>query len=124
MSNLKTEITQYLVSQLNNDTVTVYQAAVTWWYNIRETGGLRLTQKGNQVLSEDLNIENWSWAYADRHGINKRLMLLMDRRLSFPYYIDRRGRRIIFYSSREAMMISLYGDLGAWLLSLPEVSKH
>jgi len=97
---------------------------LTWWYNIRDTGGLRLTAEGNRALSEDLDVESWSWSYTNAKSINKRILLLMDRRLTFPYYIDRRGKRVIFYSSQEAMMISLYGDLEPWLLTLPEVSKH
>lgn len=124
MPNPKTEITQYLIDQLGPGSITLEQAAVTWWHNIRDTGGLRLTQEGNRVLSEELAVENWSWSCSDMRGISKRLLLLMDRRLTFPYYIDRRGKRVVFYSSREAMMIALYGDLEPWLLSLPEVSKH
>jgi hypothetical protein len=48
--------------------------------------------------------------------------LLLDRKLQAPYYIEiekKLARRLIMFSSREAMMATLYGDLKTFLKQLP-----
>ncbi len=51
----------------------------------------------------------------DPKKINKKTILELDRKLQWPYYIDTKKRQIIFFSSREAMLATLYGDLGSFL---------
>ena len=97
---------------------------VTWWANIRPEGGLRLTRHGYEMLHDVLKMESWELdlTQADRRVFNKRLILDMDRKIEWPYYIDvnarRQKRRVVFFSSREAMMASMYGDLQQWLGSI------
>ena len=116
MPNLKHDITQYLIAELND--ADLASTSSTWWYNIRANGGLRLTEQGNQILSEKLRREHWQWVYTNKNTVDKNNLLKLDRLVAFPYFIDKRNRKITFYSSQEAMMLNLYGDLTAWLASL------
>ena len=111
-----------LLSQVPDDRREPWdQALVTWWANIRPEGGLRLTRHGYDILHNVLGMESWQLdlTTVDRQVFNKKLMLEMDRKLEWPYYIDinarQQRRRVVFFSSREAMMASMYGDLAKWL---------
>lgn len=90
-------------------------AMVNWYYNIRINGGLRLTPEGFRVLTQVLDCENWSYTIPDVRKINKQVLLDMDRKIRFPYYIDAKNKSIIFFSSKEAMLVTMYGDLKRWL---------
>jgi hypothetical protein len=90
------------------------EALFDWYVNIRDTGGLRLTAEGFRVLSQTLEIQHWHLPFEPK-TITKRVLLDMDRKIAFPFYLDSRARKIVFFSSREAMMATMYGDLTAWL---------
>jgi hypothetical protein len=96
----------------------------TWWVNIRRDGGMRLTELGYEMMNGILGLESWELDLADRERVvfTKRLILDLDRKLQWPYYLDvnvkRRRRRIVFFGSREAMMATMYGDLEQWLNSI------
>jgi hypothetical protein len=43
------------------------------------------------------------------------MLLELDRKMQYPYFIDYKNKRMIMFSSRDAMMATLYGDLATWL---------
>ena len=112
----KNEITKRLVELAGHtDRVDLETALKTWYQNIRPTGGLRLTTYGYKMF-KSMHIESWVWAWPEQKGyIDKRLLLDMDRKMEYPYYINSKKREIVFFSSREAMMATLYGDIKKWL---------
>jgi hypothetical protein len=114
----KVELTRQLVAQLPPGSWTVDQARITWWYNFRETGGMRLTKQGYDAFVSELDIECYDFAIPVKSKFNQRTVLELDRRLQMPYYIKRDRHRIsnlIFFSSREAVLVNLYGDLEKFL---------
>ena len=117
MSNRKLEIVTGLLDQIpEQHRETVDQAMISWWVNIRDTGGLRLTWHGYNLLKNILEIESWSVDISDaKKTFTKRVILDLDHKLVWPYYADFKNKRIVFFSSREAMMATLYGDLQTWL---------
>lgn len=119
MPNHKTILTQRLVELAGN--ITLDQATRLWYKNIRSNSGMRLTHAGLQAFLA-LDLEHWSVAI-DVKKINKKMLLDLDRRLQYPYYIDGKKRQLVLFSSREALMANLYGDLQAWLTSLERNSE-
>jgi hypothetical protein len=114
----KLELTRRLVSQLPPDSWTVDQARITWWYNFRENGGMRLTRQGYDALVKELDLEFYEFAISEKTKFTQRTVLELDRRLQMPYYIQRDRHRtssLIFFSSREAVLANLYGDLEKFL---------
>jgi len=114
----KIEITRRLIQQLPPGTWTLDQARITWWYNFRDNGGMRLTRQGYDVFVKDLDIEYYEFSIPDKTKFNQRMILELDRKLQMPYYIQRDQRRVsklIFFSSREAVLANLYGDLEKFL---------
>ena len=122
MSNRKLDIVLGLQEHIPKDHKESWdQAMITWWANIRPEGGLRLTRHGYKMLHEVLGMESWEMdlAHSDGNIIDKRLILALDHKLQWPYYLDinvrKKQRRIVFFGSREAMMATMYGDLKQWL---------
>jgi hypothetical protein len=115
----KRKLTEELVQQLDTDLgVTVKQAMRTWWFNIRKTGGMRLTGPGYQVFKEQLGLTHYDFAINDPTEFNQELILDLDRKIQMPYYISAtKGipKKIVFFGSMEAVMVNLYGDLKKFL---------
>jgi len=111
------EITQVIITLLPAGIdVSVDEAMKTWYRNIRESGGFRLTSVGYQALRLAA-VNCWS-IDVDYRDINKSSLLALDRKLTWPYYLDARGKKLVLFSSRDAVMVSLYGDVKAWLDSI------
>ena len=115
MANHKQEITETLLALMpDNKRPSVEEAMLTWWFNIRDGGGLRLTKTGYNVLRKDLKLETWYFELKNaRSNKNKRLILALDRKLQWPYYMEKNW--VEFFSSKEAMMANLYPDLESFL---------
>lgn len=109
-------ITQAIINLMpDHEKQPVEQVIPRWYYNIRSTGGFRLTELGYETLKR-LQIESWEFKLDNPKAIlTKKMVLDLDRKLNWPFYIDTRKKKIIFFSSREAMMATLYGDLKNWL---------
>lgn len=116
MANQKTKITQSIINLMPEDgRVPLDEAMHTWYQNIRSTGGMRLTSVGYKLL-ESLAIEHWQVSLKDlKDYMTKSLLLELDRKITYPYYIDYKKRKVIFFSSKEAMLATLYGDLAQFL---------
>lgn len=117
VTRLRDSIPQHLQEPLE-------QAMKTWWVNLRRDGGMRLTAHGYQIMHDVLRLESWILDLADepRQIFTKRLILDLDRKLEWPYYIEinmrKKVRHIVFFGSREAMMATMYGDLQNYLASI------
>jgi hypothetical protein len=130
MPNRKLEIVQRLLPDISEALREPEdRAMITWWANIRRDGGLRLTQHGYNIMNDILKLESWILDLSDgddalssRSRVTKKIILDLDRKLEWPYYLDfnarKKRRRIVFFGSREAMMATMYGDLERWLASL------
>jgi hypothetical protein len=112
-------LTQQLIELLPEiDCVPVDTALPSWWFNIRRTGGMRLTSIGYDVLSRRLDLEHYEYAITDPLSFNQRLMLKLDRKMQMPYYISAtKGipKKIVFFGRKEAVMVNLYGNLEKFL---------
>ena len=130
MPNRKLDIVQRLLVDIPDALREPEQQAMkTWWANIRPQGGLRLTQHGYHIMHDVLQLESWQMdlsgmdpSHPSRSQMTKKIILDLDRKLAWPYYLDfnlrKKRRRIVFFGSREAMMATMYGDLNQWLDSI------
>jgi len=115
----KRKLTEELIALLGErDCVDPKSAMTTWWFNIRRNGGMRLTSTGYSALSDDLDLEHYSYNIDNPQVFNKQLMLTLDRKMQMPYYIQAvKGipKQIVFFGSKEAVMVNLYGNLSQFL---------
>jgi len=115
----KQKLTAQLVAQLPDQyRVSAETARNTWWFNIRPSGGMRLTALGVKVFKERLDVKHYEYKISDPFVVNQKTILKLDRLLQEPYYIvtaKGRAASILFFGSREAMLVNLYGDLEKFL---------
>lgn len=117
MSNRKLNFTLTLIHELDLP-IDLHQALTKWYKNIRTNGGYRLTDIGYTTLNNG-EIESWSVDLNDiKKIINKKTLLDLDRKIQYPYYLDFKNKKLILFSSKEAVMVLLYGDLQNWLNNL------
>ena len=112
----KRKLTEDLIKHLDYP-LSVDEAYKQWWVNPRNTGGLRLTPFGYQTLSEHLELEHWSHRL-EPDDINMKFVLNLDRKLQYPFYIKFKKRlpeEIVFFGSKEAVMVKLYGSVKRFL---------
>jgi hypothetical protein len=114
----KLKLTLAVIAELpEGHDIDVDVAMKTWWYNIRSTGGLRLTELGYFTFKKVVDLESYSMEI-DWDTFNRITVLKLDRRLQMPYYIEvikKVPKNIVFFGSREAMLARLYGDLNKFL---------
>ena len=115
----KKKLTQTLVLLLpEHQRISADSAHTAWWYNLRTSGGLRLTALGYMTFVEDLELEHYEFKISDPHEFNLKTIIALDRQLALPYYImTKKGvpSSVIFFGSKEAMLINLYGSLSKFL---------
>jgi len=115
----KRKLTEELIAQLDPEVRTTLETSMhTWWFNIRNNGGMRLTTLGYCVFSEELELTQYEFDIADPMVFNQHMILDLDRKMQTPYYIKAaKGipQKVIFFGSKETMMIRLYGDLKRYL---------
>jgi hypothetical protein len=115
----KKKLTEELVGQIDPELGhTVKRAMHTWWFNIRNNGGMRLTANGYRVFREELDLVCYEFPINIPTDFNQQMILEMDNKLQMPYYIHAvKGipKKIVFFGSKEAVMTNLYGDLKKFL---------
>ena len=114
----KVKLTQAVIDQLpQGSEMDIDTAMKVWWYNIRASGGLRLTELGYFTFKKVMDLESYTIAI-DWETFDRMTILKLDRKLQMPYYIEvnkKIPKNIIFFGSKEAMMARLYGDLNKFL---------
>lgn len=115
----KKKLTAELVALLPKEQrISPESAFSSWWYNLRSTGGLRLTTLGYITFVDHLDLTQYEFHIPDAHEFNLRTVIALDRQLELPYYIViKKGIpcSVIFFGSKEAMLINLYGNLQKFL---------
>ena len=109
----KREFTKKLLEQ-NPDNV-IDDALHVWWYNIRDDGGLRLTERGFNTFVNAFELEYYEWDLHTKQWLNSKLLLKLDKHMTYPYYIEplvkKFPAKIYIFGAKEATAINLYGDL-------------
>lgn len=115
----KKKLTQDLVLLLpEQQRISAESAHTAWWYNLRSNGGLRLTALGYLTFIDNLDLTPYEFKITDPHEFNLKTIIALDRQLELPYYImTKKGvpQSVIFFGSKEAMLVNLYGSLKKFL---------
>ena len=114
----KLALTRELITRYP-DAPALDEAMVTWWKNIRDDGGLRLTYEGFYVFENLLELDSYSFDLPEKLLTPKNL-LAMDRHMTCPYYMvnNRKLNKLVMFGSREAMMAVLHGNMQQFINSL------
>ena len=112
--NDKLEFTKNLIAQ--SEIWTTEEAMQQWWQN--PNGGWRITSVGFEAF-EQYKIEHWDFETDVSIQAIPRILLVLDRKLTAPYFIKVGKRpKLCFFASREATMYALYNDVNRFVASL------
>lgn len=94
------------------------RATKTWWVNIRNTGGLGLTDTGYEAFLK-AEIENYTFLLEKTPSLIL-YALELNKKIPCPYYLRyiKRERYITVYDTRVAVMIQLHGNVKDYLNTL------
>lgn len=111
--NWKETYTKIFLKQLNKgiDESSIKQYMPIWWQNTRnkDTGGLRLTDKGYDMLTE-IDISTYDIAYPPELEITTQVIIFLDRFIDCPYYLG--PKSITVTNEKKAVELTLFaGDL-------------
>lgn len=115
MKNQKVEITQKILTT-SEQNINLEQALVAWWQNFRRDGGYRLTAEGFSVFQN--SFDSYRIEIDRKQKITPKILLHLDKKIDYPYYIEKNRRSIVLFGSKEAMMVTLYGDIVTYLDNL------
>ena len=115
MKNQKVEITQKILLT-NQQTISLEQALIAWWQNFRKDGGYRLTAEGFSGFQNCF--DSYRIEVSKEQKITPKILLHLDKKIDYPYYIEKNRRSIVLFGSKEAMMVTLYGDIVTYLDNL------
>jgi len=123
-TSVKRRITKAIIEQIPECRLEVDSGMKTFWLDIRNEGGLRLSDAGRKAF-ELAEIENFEFPFRLKTIIDKEpvysyqnLMLELSTKINCPYYIGRHKPTepyIRIFDSKVAMMISLYGNIYEYL---------
>jgi hypothetical protein len=112
----KSLVTQQLVDKMSGDIqVTLDQAMKEWWMNLRDHGGMRLSEVG-YIAFNVMEIERWEYDLSAHKPLKASLYLALDQKLTCPYYIVAgKKAKLVLFGSREAMLLNLYGNIDQYI---------
>lgn len=120
MAPSKVELTTQLVSKLPVTNITVDEALKDWWMGAVDNTGLRLSDEGFFVLTTVLNLDSYYFTISPEM-VTSGFLLKVARYFDCPFYLVPAKKTGIIgirvFGSKEATLITLYGDLGKYLAS-------
>jgi hypothetical protein len=94
---------------------------VTWWKNVRPSGGFGLTFDGDQAFRQ-ADLEHWDFdaGIVDNSLSAMSFAVAVDKKMPVPYYLyfSKRHKYLRIYDSRVAMLMGLYGNVSEYLTTL------
>jgi hypothetical protein len=112
--NWKETYTKIFLKQLGkgvND-VALKEYMPVWWQNtrVKDEGGLRLTDEGFRMITEDLELSTYDVPYPVDFELTTQTVLFLDKFINCPYYMGRRG--ITVTDEKKALELHLFsGDI-------------
>jgi hypothetical protein len=82
----------------------------TWWQNNRtkESGGLRLTDKGYEFLVGELDLKEYEIPFADPIELSPQTIIFLDRFIDCPYFLT--NMSITVFSEKKSFELMLFSD--------------
>lgn len=111
--NWKETYTKIFLKELGKATseANVKQYMPLWWQNTRakDTGGLRLTEDGYDVLKQ-INLAVYDIPYPRDMPLTTQVIIFLDQFIDCPYFLT--NRSIIVTNEKKAVELTLFsGDL-------------
>jgi len=116
----KETYTKVFLKQLDqpvND-LSVRSALAEWWRNPRskQKGGMRLTEEGYRMMTEDLDVSFYEVPYAPDMNFTTQIIIWLDNFIDCPYYLDKRS--MFVSDDKKALELHMFsGDIKKYGIS-------
>jgi len=83
-----------------------------WWQNTRakDEGGLRLTDEGYRMISEDIELQTYDVPYPADFEFTTQSIIFLDKFITCPYYMGKRA--LVVTDEKKALELHLFaGDI-------------
>ena len=111
--NWKVTYTKIFLKQLNIaiSEATLKEYIPVWWQNNRskETGGLRLTDEGIRVLTDDVQLSTYDVPFPKDFELTTNTIIWLDQFIDCPWWLGRHG--IVVTDERKAVELSLLAEM-------------
>mgnify|MGYP003640807446 CR=1 FL=1 len=112
--NWKATYTKIFLKQLNIaiSEATLKEYTPVWWQNNRakETGGLRLTDEGIRVVTDEVQLSTYDVPFPKDFELTTNTIIWLDQFIDCPWWLGRHG--IVVTDERKAVELSLFsGDV-------------
>ena len=116
----KETYTKVFLKQLDQpiNNLSVRSALAEWWRNPRskEKGGMRLTEEGYRMMTEDLDISFYEVPYAPDMNFTTQIIIWLDNFIDCPYYLDKRS--MFVSDDKKALELHMFsGDIKKYGIS-------
>jgi|TARA_A200000159_G_scaffold82135_1_gene75916 hypothetical protein len=92
------------------DTPDIKNKRTLWWYNIRDVGGLRLTEEAIVHIEQIAKIKTYKVDFPKQFKITPKVLLWLDNFIESPYYITKKSITVL--KERSAFELYLFsGDI-------------
>lgn len=91
---------------------TIKEYLPVWWQNTRakESGGLRLTEEGYDMITQELNLATYDVPFPRDFEMTTQILIFMDNFIDCPYYVTRKG--VVVTQEKKAVELHLFsGDM-------------
>jgi hypothetical protein len=99
-------------AEWNSDQESIEKYKPVFWYSYRdkETGGLRLTEKGLEFIVVNADLKTYRVEFPSEFSFTPQTTLWLDQYLNTPFYIDKKSITVI--SEKAAFELYLFsGDV-------------
>jgi len=112
--NWKETYTKIFLQQLGKslNQVAIKEYMPLWWQNTRtkDAGGLRLTDEGLRMITEDIGLSTYDVPYPRDFELTTQTIIFLDKFIDCPYYMGRKG--ITVTDEKKALELHLFsGDI-------------
>lgn len=112
--NWKEVYTKIFLKQLDKSVneSTVKEYSPLWWQNtrVKNEGGLRLTDEGYRMLTEEIQLATYDVPYPPDFEFTTQTIIFLDKFIDCPYYIGHRS--LVVTNEKKALELHLFaGDI-------------
>ena len=104
----KAELTLSLMKAANIAEDKFHACNWSWWQNPVNQNSWRLSQRGHELFRYELKVQALVHTVTSSLK-NNRMLLLLEKHLTTPFYILSQDR-IVFFSENDSIMITLLDD--------------
>lgn len=108
----KETFTKIFLKQKNKsiDDATVKLCLYEWWQSHRskDSGGLRLSEKGFEFLTKDLELKSYEIPFTESIDLSPQVIIFFDKTMDCPYFLT--NKSITVFSEKRSFELYMFSD--------------